>query len=396
MSWQLQATDLAGNPYGEIRDADALKIAFRLRQMPAVSFTIPVDHPRAIALRQLDLTLVKAYDLATGAKILRAIGPVVSAEKVRQQGGGTIAVTAGSPIWRLTHRLIGKSVTGASIGTPGAMVDRGEILGQIIDALNSGSVPLGTDAGDTGIRRGSIVASSKTYVGPWRFLGADEAFAQVLATLDAPDMEIAPVEPTADATGVQIGALNVAPAFGSINMNALWEFGAGRRNVETFREVGDASTLGNLLYHLPPGFPDNATQSVLSATDATSRTARGLHEAVVAGDIATDQLRQSLLDEALRMRKQPRLVVTFTPIAEDSAAPASERRVPRFGIDYVLGDVCPFRATERFNVTDSTGAVVAVRDVKTIDALFRVYGVDLDRDQNGVMKPTVILVQEDS
>lgn len=392
-------TDLAGVPLGELRQASGRRLRFPLNRVPTVSFTVETDNPRAADCMAQDLTLLKAYDDASGAKVLRFLGPIVSAEKVRSASGGSIACTAAGVAWRLGHRLIGKSAAGATFGTtPLALVDRGEIAGRIIDALNAGeAINVFADKGDTGIRRGAIAATTSDYVGPWRYRPADESISDMSAVLDGFDWEVSPVEPTADALGVQLGALNIAGAIGGLKKDVLWEFGTGRKNVDTWRDVGDSGPLCNRGVNLPPGYPDNATQQPIELSDAPSIAQRLLHEAVIPGDLIVDPLRSKLVQDHVRIRKIPRRVITFEPIAEDQPPAGQPRRVPRYGVDFVAGDIMPFRAVELVQLIDTvTGAVLAYQETKTVDAFFRAYAVELEIGDDEVAKPTLTFVQEAS
>jgi len=409
MTWTFVVCDRAGNPLGELRQATGRQLRFPLNRIPSFGFTIDVDHPRAGDLTLGDKTLVKAYDDSTGTRVLRFLGPVVAVEKSRNSAGGSIAVTAAGVAWRLAHRLIGKNTAGATFGTnpninDGTWLDRGEIAARIVEALNSAeNTNIYTDAGDTGIRRGTITASVQANAGPWRYKPADEAISELSAALDGFDWEVAPVEPTADTVallggenyaGLRLGDLNCAPAIGGSKPDVVWEFGAGRRNVESWRDLYDSSALCNLGVNLPPGYPDNAIQSPIVVRDDPSINDRGLHEAVIPGDLLVDELRTKLTQEHVRIRKTPRRIIEFTPTAEDGDVDGLPRRVPRLWDDYIIGDVMPFHATELFRVYDSAGNITGTREVKTVDALFRAFSVTLAIDDNDVARPTLTFVAE--
>jgi hypothetical protein len=322
-----------------------------------------------------------------GTKRLRHVGPLLGFEReVGEAGRGTVACNSASPLWRLLHRLVGRTVNGANIASAVAPLDRGEALGRLVDALNAGDAATWfTRAGDTGIRRGNIAASSAGFWGPWRFFPASSAWSEILTGLDAPEVDLRPVEPTSDATGVQLAALDVAPALGQARLDAVFEHGVGRRNVPSFKDVGDAGILTNDAWHLPPGFPDNAVGVPLEATDQASIDDRGLHEVVVAADVATDTLRQQLLADHVLVRKQPRRTVTFNVVRDPDPfdTPLPERRVPRPFVDFDVGDVVPFRAVEQIEVRSPDGTVTGTRPQVTVDALFRVFGMEITPDALG-------------
>jgi hypothetical protein len=398
VAWTFVLTDRAGNPLGELRDATARSIRFPLNKTPTFSFTVQTDNPFSSLFLTDDKVLVKAYDDSAGVKTLRFFGPVVGHDKARNSSGGSISVTAAGAQWRLgtggqSGRYIGKSNTGATFGTTAlATLDRGEIMGRIIDALNTGeSTNIFTTAGDTGIRRGTITASAATYISDWRYKLASEALADLSGTLDGPDWQVRPTEPTTDGTGLQIGLLDVAPAFGSLQQNVAFAFGTAPYNVAEWHDVGDSSSLANFAINLPSGFPDNATSAPVTSSDATAIADRGLYETVVSADLQTDTLRTTLVQEHVRVRKTPKRVIAFTPVAESSTAPIEERRVPRLFSDYIVGDVVVFRAVERFSVTDTAGTVIGQQEVPTVDLLMRVFVAQVDLDDAGVATTSLAL-----
>lgn len=403
MTWTFVLTDRFGAPIGELRQAADRRLRFPLNRLPTFAFTIDAGHALAAAVRSTDKTIVKGYQQSPGAApVLRFQGPIISAEKVRSSQAGTIAATAAGVGWRLSHRLIGCRPEGATFATALAPRDRGDMVRAILTALNNGSQPdtafavAPSRADDTGIRVGAITASSSTNAGPWPYKVAADAIAELSASLDGFDWEIEPCEPFFDGGPIPvIGRLNVRAAIGAAKPDAVWEFGAGRNNVESWRDLADASTLCNSAISLPGGSASSTVAIV--ATDAGSIATRGLHEAVVGSDLSADLLRQQLVQEHVRVRAAPRRVISFQPTTEDAPADAIVRRVPRLFDDFIVGDIMPFRATETYNVVDpGSGATIGVREVKEIDALFRAFAVDLTLDAAGVATSTVTLVQETS
>lgn len=396
--WSFVLTDRAGNPLGELRNATTRSLRFPLNKTPTFNFTIQADNPFATALVDLDKILVKAYDDSTGTKVLRFYGPAVGRDKTRNASGGTIPISAAGAQWRLDRRLIGQNIAGATFGSTSlAPVDRGEIMGRTIDALNQGEITnIWTIAGDTGIRRGTIVASSNTYVTDQRYVAAGGFLAGLSATLDGPDYVFRPTEPIVDSVGVQIAALDVAPAIGANQPNVAFKFGGPDGNVAEWKDTGDATGLCNRGVNLPSGFPDTAsTQSPIIWQDTASTADRGvLYEAVIPGELQSDDLRLKLVQENVRVRKVPKRVIAFTPVAEDPSAPIATRRVPRPFADYNVGDTVVFRAIEVFPVTDTSGTVIAYGEVKTVDLLVRVFAIQIDLDDNGVAQTAVALIDD--
>jgi hypothetical protein len=398
VAWSFVITDRVGNQLGELRNATGRSLRFPLNRTPTFTFTIHADNPFASLLVDLDKILVKAYDDSTGTKVLRFYGPCVGRDKTRNAQEGTIPISAAGVQWRLDRRLIGQNIAGATFGTTSlSLLDRGEIMGRTIDALNAGeSTNIWTVAGDTGIRRGTITASSSTYIENQRYVPAGTFLAGLSATLDGPDYVFRPVEPTADATGVQIAALDVAPAIGTTQPNVAFKFGGPDGNVAEWKDTGDATGLCNRGVNIPSGWPDTATQQPIIWQDATATTDRGvLYEAVIPGELQSDDLRLKLVQENVRVRKVPKRIIAFTPVAEDPSAPIETRRVPRPFADYNVGDVVHFRAIERFPVTDTAGTVIGYTETPTVDLLVRVFAIQIDLDDAGVAQ-TAVALQDDS
>lgn len=361
--WSFVLTDLHGVSLGEIRNASGRKASIPLNRMDGGSFTVRLDNRRAEEILSGDC-LVKAYETVGGVHVLRTLGEIVTAEEVVDENGeGSIAVVFGGALFRLAKRLIGKSTTGYSQGTALAPVDRGTIMSTLINAVNAEA--------DTGIRIGIIGASSSTFVGPWYYMPVSDRIVELAVALDGPDFEFVPNEPLADVGGVALWTFNTYAAKGSTQPNAIFEFGTGKKNVKSYNRPVTKDGLMNFGYQLPPNFPDNATQTVLSESDGASIAARGRYEDVVPSDLVVDELRQKLLQAHVRVRRAPRQVISFVPHTHNA---------PQYGVDYSVGDVVHFRAVRGEEVR--------------IDALFRVYGVDFDIDDNGGAQTTIQIIPE--
>jgi hypothetical protein len=383
--WSFIARNRAGSALGELRNVHDRNVRFPWLKTPTMTGRIDANHPLAQRITDGDLTILSGYDLTIQAAPMFQ-GPVIGYQRTRNASGGQITFTAAGCGWYLDHRLIGKSNGGATFGTTSlSLRDRGDLIGATIDALNAGeNTNIFADSGNTTIRRGTIAASSSTYVSDVRYKVASEFISDLSATLDGPDIQVRFVEPFTDATGLVLGVMDVAPALGTVQPNVVFAFGTPPFSVTEWNDVGDSNTLANRAVNLPSGFPDNATAQ------------RGLYETVVAADLVTDDLRTKLVQEHVRVRKTPRRIISVTPASEDATAPASERRVPRYGLEYKGGDVVTFRAVERFDVTDAQGTVIGQNEVATADLLTRVFAVELAIDDQGVATATPTLQYDGS
>ncbi len=357
--WRIVATTLNGTPIGEVINARRRRVSLGLNRVPTCQFDVRLDDALADSLLGCQ-ALVKVYDNA----VLRLVSQVVSAEEI---GGAGISVTCAGPGWRLSKRLIGKTTTGYKQGTAAAPVDAGQILTSILAAVNAD--------GYTGITAGTVAASTNTYVAYAPYKRASEAFSEISSTIDGPDYEFAPHEPSAVAGGTRIATLNAAGAIGSAKPDAIFEYATGRRNVTSYTRQVSIEGLLNAGYGLasdPAGTP-------VTAADAGSQATWGLYEDTVPSDLAVQLLRQKLVNEHVRVRKAPRQLITFQPTRDDPSQPG---RVPRFGSDFAIGDSVTFRA-----VQPETGAV-------RVNAALRVYAIEFSIDEEGAAVPTLTLTAE--
>lgn len=368
MAWVYVLTDLAGVERSELPGASDKKVApAPLASMATAGLRLPLDHDDADFLLEGD-ALLKVYETdvpGLAEPRLHFHGRLITAEEVAEAGKASVACSFAGPFWVLLKRLAGKTPSGYSRGTAVAPVDRGVIIEELIDTTNAESV--------SGIRPGVVTPSSNTYVEGWRYKPVGEAVAELAATLDGPDWRERPIE----YDGGYYAELDVAATMGATLPDEAFEYGDGLHNVGGYRRNVSLEGTVNRVYHLPPGFPDNAVGSVLTAQDAASQAARGLLEAVVSADLSVDDLRNKLLALHIAVRKGPRQVITFTPTR------ALTGRTPRLGVDYDVGDVVPFRAS----VMGRDGA-----RRRRIDVLARIHGAEVAVDDFGAATPTLTVV----
>jgi hypothetical protein len=372
--WRFVLATLGGVNLGELRQASNRHVDLVHRGLDAGSFSVPLNHPLGDVLSTGDALVKAYYETSTGAKQLKVCGPIITVEENGdEQGNGSLAVTFGSVYWRMAFRLIGKSNTGYSDGTALAQKDIGAMAATLITRVQQ---PEGTtfDAGgDAGIRIGSLAAIRNGWIGPWYYKPVNEAISEMANVLDGFDFDVIPTEPTPDASGLKLGEFIAAPFLGEARPNVIFEYGCGKKNISTYKKQLTNETLLNYGYQLPSGFPENATESVLSAFDAASIATRGRYEGVVPGDLIVPEFRQQLVQEHVDIRKQPREVFTFTPTV------ANEYEI---GVDFDIGDIVGARVKS------------TVPDEETIrfDGSVRCYAASFDIDDEGQAEPALTLI----
>ena len=305
--------------------------------------------------------------IPAGSRLLRFHGTLLTA--VEQGKAGIVVCSAIGPRWIASMRLVGKSTAGYTNGTVLAQVDRGAVVADLLGILNAEQ--------DTGIQLGTVTPSSDTYVGPWLYRPFDQCLADLATGLGAPEYRFVPIEFDQG----KIARLDVGPAIGVQRPDAVFSFGRWDRNVEDYTRTVTNEGRANRVFHLPPGFPDTATQGVLDDEDPAGIAER-LLEAVVQADLSVDDLRQKLLAYHLQVRKGPRQTIAFQPVNQVTTG-----RVPLLGIDFDIGDLVPFRSWRQKPDLDW-----ALR----IDAYFRAYQLEWVENELGVITPTITVAPDAS
>lgn len=379
MSYVYRLSDLAGNVRSELPAAKGKRFARALGSMGTSAAVVRLDHDDADFLLGGDaLVRIDEVDddfLRDGSKTLQGHHTLITAEEVvDEEGRGSVAATFADPYWVTLRRLCGKSAAGYSMGTALAPVDRGAIVTDLVNATNVES--------PTGLRMGTVTPSSNTYVSGWSYKRIGEAIVELGAALDGYDWTVRPIPFVADRGLGIIGELDVVGAAGTIRPNAAFESGpteGSLGNVRGYRRAVTNEGRVNRVFHLAGG-----AQRVLTDQNAAAQAARGLLEDVVTADLTVDDLRLKLLAYHLAVRAGARQTITFSPVRAIGA------RVPRFGRDFNLGDVVPFRAAALKAPKPGAGPVLT----KRINVNVRVYGVEVNVDELGAGTPTLTVVPQ--
>lgn len=371
--WRYILCDLEGVEVGElfqVRDPSRSRI---LNGMASATGTIGLENPMADVVvgstaGERIRNLLKVY--RNGERFL--IGPLTDAEEILGPDGvGSVSFSAASPLWRLLYRLVGKTVAGYADGTPLAPKDLGLIAQGVIEVVNAEK--------DTGIRIGAIDPSSNSHVERAWFKKAGELIAELAAgaRLGGYDFDLEPVEPFADAFGVQIANFNTYGSKGQVRPEVVFEYGVGKRNIQTARRPISGSTRATKTYSLAPGWPDAIAEGDTAVVTGDGTDAEGegerFEDVVGSGDLGVLDLRQRLVDAHVDVRKHPREQWIFTPI------PNLEYQ---YGVDYEEGDIVTARV-----VNPHTGAV-------RLDGLVRLYAAAFAGDELGNETPELTVTPE--
>ena len=370
MAWQFILTDLAGVEHGELRGADERRVSLPHLRIPTASCRIPLWHSLAPIATETDC-LLKCYRTdVTGTRTLAFHGPVITVEETAGVEGSTVRINAAGPYSRLLKRVIGKQGRGPSgEKDPGigwgltSPMDLGEIAHNILSLVNADQF--------TGISAGTRTAVATGAVGPWHLKNAGEAIADLHAGLGSFEYRLNPTE-AINVAGVggwpQIATLDIAPVMHTERPDAIYEYGTTRANVRGYsRVVSNEGILTRGIISVsgwpdaPANQPNSTTPSNLIIRDADNLATRGLFEEVVPDNgVIYNDLRQSIVDFHLLIRKYPRQTITFIPAANARPSPFT---------DYQVGD--------------SVRARAVVRGTVKFDAMFRIWGLTFTVDKNG-------------
>lgn len=361
--WQLILASRAGALLGELSDASSRQINFGLSTMNSLSFEVRADHPLGDLLIDGDSLIYLYSKSGSSASVLRMVAEIVTSEEVASDSGASIAVTAAEAgFFRLQHRLIGRSTTGFLSGTAAAPTNRATIAAAVIDEVNA--------AAASGVQKGSMPTASigSIAAGPWYYKNAMEALIDLAFAGDGFDFIIDPLDLAS--TGY-VASFRCAYGIGTTQTEAIFEYGTGKRNVLSYKRQVSRDSLLNTAYALPAAFPDNTADTVQSATDAASITARGRWDGVISSDLTTASARLALASQHVLLRKAARQRIEFVP------GPSA----PVYGIDYSVGDTVTARAEHPAN---------SIR----FNAAFRVYGASISIDAEGREQTTLTLISD--
>jgi hypothetical protein len=361
-----------------VKDA---QLTFSLNAPTQLSFTLPLDSPYADYVLAGNC-LLKAYQsIDDGPQILRAVTEVVTAEEIATAEGmrslAILAMCAGS--FRLARRIVGKKRLGF---TQSVARDRGLIASDLINAVNktaSGSLP---DAGGmTGVRVGSITASSTTTLDPGlQFTPVLDAISNLSKDLDGFDWQMIPVDGIAQAasgdfaSAVIIGEFVAAPVYGTAR-DLVFQYGSAGANVSEYHRQLSRANLANVVYVLPQdwGTVVSSTSAVavgLPQGASSAVTGAGRYEALFSDAVSSTALRSSLAQTLATIRSDAQQLLTFTPLPN----------VAEYGRDYGPGDTVLFQS--------KMGSAVR------LNSTVRIYNIALSIDDLGRETASLTLTPE--
>jgi hypothetical protein len=355
-------SDLAGNTLSDLPGALGKQASLTINGTSTASVQVRLDHDDVESLLTGD-TLLRIYLVDTVPRLVFHGRQVTFEERVTDQAA-SLACTFADPSWFLARRLVGKSAAGYSRGTALAPVNRSTIVQELLVALNSEST--------TRLAVGSMPASGLTYVAGWTYKPMSEALQELTQGADAPEWQVRPREYDAG----YVGALDVKPVLGTMRPDTIFEVGDGGLNAHDHARIGTLEGSANRVFSLPASGSDTGTDPVIAQENSASLAQRELLETTLATDLTVPALRSQLALDRATVTGGLRETLSFNVIRD-----LGNGTVPRYGTDYDLGDLVPYRVSTR-TLDEDSGEMVLNR---RLDAVVRVYGVDLATDDEGAM-----------
>ena len=359
MPFRYTIASMDGRRIGELARSQSAKdrtMARGVSRNMTASVTVPVENP--LTDQMLDgphLLLVHETGLPAG-QALRFAGEVANG----QENGAGIRFNYAGPAPVLFGRALGRSATGAGPGytaaSPTAPRDKSLLVADIVNTANA--------LGHTGVVLGDILlAGGKSYLDLAPYKTAGEALQELFVSLDGPEYRLDPVEPSLTDEGiVTLAAMTVGPGLGQLRASTAFQYGTAGRNVVDYdRSFDYAGTVDDVF-----GVGGEATDPVVKASASTLSPARSRRDTVVSLDVPALELRQAIVDEHLRIRHNARQLVSLQPSPYDPERPT---RTPRYGVDFIEGDV--------------VRVIIVKRGTVRVNAYLRVYGVTWATDAAG-------------
>lgn len=371
MPWNFVLQNKELKSIGEIQNCSSRSITRRLSGVSTATFTIRGDNPLLRYMLEADtwLQVWRKYN------VLDFYGRVISVQFTGEDEGGqppSATVTCADAAWELQFMLTGRG--------PGGYYEPNTKFAQMAEQMISSweTITLLTSKIYLNGSGASCTAEGTYREGPWKpILSCYGDISQGSAGFDWI------MTPTVAHTG-KTHILELADLYGNANNTAaIFEYGAGKRNMQKMTYLRDMSTMCNVAF-LPPvtGEPGNIGElpngeSLQAQENTASIAAHGPFEQMVElSGVQNTAKRKSFLEAEVAIRGNPRHIVTFTPELNGE----EDERVPIYGTEYFLGDQVYARA--------------ALGGAQLFNGLVRIYAITINIDEAGTVSIEPTLVNE--
>ena len=361
-NWRFELTSLDYVPLGEVLNASQRKVTIPLNKLDTCSFRVRMDNPLAEAMATNE-----GYIKAWRNGVLVFYGPILSAEETGDSAVANLSVNCQSGGWLMLNKRYANTTEVANAGKR-TDIDRAIIVRDEMAATN-------TNYGETGVSTTLLpisAAETITYtIERWT------PIADLLRTMqtgdNAFDWRMVPVDnwDSGAVTSEKIAAFTAAPVLGQERPEAIWEFGTGRANLQSYTNLVSRETQINEAVSLP-----TSSSTQWTTNDASVDKWGKMQEVVSNTDVSDLGLAAGLREAHTVTRNEPRRITTWQPHIDPSGL-----RMPEYGIDYVVGDLVHGRGVANGQVR--------------FDGIFRCWAVDFQVDDNGFERANLVLQESD-
>jgi hypothetical protein len=351
--WSVQVQNSSFQTQGEALNFKEFKLPIFVNKVRQCSFKVRLDNPISeLLLTAASPRYIKVY---RNQKLV-FYGPVITVQEVGQTGSNAeesaLQINALGPEWIFAKRLVGKTAAGLKWA---AGKERASRFAELIAAMEGEGASLLLNAPAPHTQSTSTAAYETT---PFRTLA--EVLSDIAETFEGFDWIVNPTEYTA--SNKFLGYLETKDLIGSSKPNAVFEWGTGRCNVANYTRVIDRTEQINRGYHNTTAGPEAPGAPTVLKEDTTSKVTWGVQEALIQASILNTALRESLVQENIKVRKVPRQTIAFQPVPDDGTG-----RVPQVFTDFGIGDTIRAR--------------IALNNLVHFDALVRCYGCTFELDE---------------
>lgn len=353
--WSIFLHDWAdGRRLGRLTGWDDLSLSYGISRNPTAAFRLPLAGRLAHQVRgtkvrgEADLAYLvsiwRTHPTATETvrgstrpiRVPMYAGPILSAETTYpEQGIPQLAVSSAGPYWRLSKRIAddpqGRGRTPDGVSFPSTA--RGDLAAYLINSDIDRN-------GNHWVRASASGPSPATELNKaGGMLSIAQLVEQLGGSMGGFDWTLDFTRTmTADADGLILADWKGTSMMGAERPEHMLEYGAGRRNLASVREVLSIENMVNRADH---AMSDKAGVEAYLVTQQDNSTIRrlGLLEEAVGSEYRDRDLRQAMVDLHVAVRRKPRQWVEVA--VKPSHMNMSHIPVPL--IDYGLGDRLPVR-----------------------------------------------------
>jgi hypothetical protein len=369
--WRITLCDLQGRPLTSLTSIATQKsLNFKMNRPAQLSFRVPSDHPSVATIHEDGLPYI--HPLARTVKLyrheaderfhLRYTGYLWQVQDQGDTDTAWTSVTCYDAMMRLNKRFVRDSTGDPLKQTKFENTDKIQIAKTLVDRTNTASpTGISTSLGTFGTTN-PTTHPTVIYEAPHRI---GDALVELTRAMDGLELYFEPV----DRTDGILSAMHAHPQIGQSRPNVRFGWGYAPHNVQSMTAMFDGETVANDF--IGSGNPQMEEPIIVRHSNTPSINTFGRYEEIVQyPDLIIPDFIDALVMEELSLRSVPRELITIVPQHGRTFKPWD---------DFNLGDIIYVFAGERLR-----GGFGGAQ---------RVYGFDLQIDDNAGERLTSVTAQ---